>query len=634
MASVKIHRSSERKIGTWSILIPLALAAVLASCSDGPTEQDEYGEDALDLFPGLTVSNPTASATGLTVPASGGAVGAAAALGLTYVSALPGTFPDAETVWITNLANGRSATTPLVAGGFDPVGLEAETDDELEILVVYVDGSRIKYLTRVPPRKRPRVVRTIPPNGATDVVLSVTVIVVFSEPIDGATMTKQDVQLLLNGSPVDGTLELTDKGVRARFTPAEPLQETTSYSLVIATGLLDLQGDPLELEVQATFTTGSGILSLEASIHHACAVDADGALICWGENAYGSCGQGSSEGFQPPERVPTTLKFTSVAPGNVFTCGLTVEGEAYCWGWNYWGQLGDGTRTDSEDPVRVSGGHTFVSLIASSRHACGVTSNGIAYCWGAHDFFQLGPTRSLDSCDGWLCSTTPVRVGEFESLTADHLFTCGLKSDGTAYCWGADFPIGNLGSDPTMLEACALGHLCSRYPLPVSGGHRFVQLSASPGHACGLTSDGAAYCWGANTRGELGVGFTSEDRNSTPLAVVGGHTYVSIAAGGTGIVVGPRHTCALAEDGRTFCWGANSDGQLGTGGSLIMMDVPEPTEVTGSHHFEALTSGEVVSCAATSEGDLYCWGSNALGVLGHDPSTQGASSSPLLVPMP
>jgi alpha-tubulin suppressor-like RCC1 family protein len=631
MASAKIHRSGKRKIGARSILVPLAFAAVLASCSDdGPTGHDGEWDDATDLFPGLTVSNPTGAATGFTGAATGGAAGAAAALGLAYVSALPGTFSDAETITITNLASGESLTVRSVAGGFDPVAVEAGPDDKLEILVEYGDGSRIKYLTRVPVRKRPRVVRTIPANGATDVVLSVTVIVVFSEPIDGATMTTEAVKLLVDGSPVEGTLELSDNGVRARFTPAEPLQQATSYSLVITTGLLDLQGDPLELEVQATFTTGSGILSLDAENFHACAVDADGSLVCWGDNGYGICGQGSSVGFQPPKRVPTTLKFTSVALGHVFTCGLAVDGEAYCWGWNYWGQLGDGTRTDSESPVRVSGGHRFVSLTASSRHACGVTSNGIAYCWGAHDYLQLGPSRSLDSCDGWLCSTTPVRVGRFESLTAYHLFTCGLKSDGTAWCWGADFQVGNLGSDPTMLEACALGHLCSRYPVPVSGGHRFVQLSASPGHACGLTSDGAAHCWGANNAGQLGVGFTSEGRNSTPLAVLGGHSYVSIAAGGTAV---GGHTCALAEDGRTFCWGSNSDGQLGTGGPLGI-DVLEPLEVTGSHYFEALTSGGTVACAATSEGDLYCWGSNYWGELGHDPSSLLQSISPLLVPMP
>ncbi|UCC71644.1 MAG: Ig-like domain-containing protein [Gemmatimonadota bacterium] len=632
MASVSTRRLGKRKIGGWLISMALAAAAVLASCSDEPTGPG-HGDDATDLFPGLTVSEPTGAA-GFSAAASGGGARAAAAPDFAYISARPGTFSDAQTFTITNLASGESQTVSVVEGGFDPVELEAVPGDELEIVIEHTDRSTSTYFARVPSRRRPRVVRSMPPNGATEVLLSIAVMVVYSEPIDINTVTAEDVQLRVDGEPVAGTLELSEDGLRSWFTPAEPLQAATAYSLVITTGVLDRQGDPLDEEVQATFTTGSGILNVSAGHFHTCAVDAHGAAICWGWNDYGQCGRPFS-GLEPPGYVPTQLRFTSVSSGNAHTCGVTVDGEAYCWGWNYFGQLGNGTVTDSDSPVRVVGGHSFVSLTAGQAHTCGLTTDGAAYCWGRHDFLQLGPGRSELCIHGESdrpCSKTPMRVARrFESLTAGHLFTCGLLADGGALCWGGDH-VGQLGTDsPWQIETCGwYNYRCSRYPRPVSGGHTFVHLSAGQAHACGVRIDGTAYCWGRNDDGQLGAGFTSEprERQATPLAVVGGHSFVSIASS-------QWHTCALAGDGQAYCWGSNLYGQLGIGdpGGDV---VPEPVAVTGSYDFVALTtSGVAHTCAVTSEGDVYCWGVNYDGQLGHDPSSvERSSTSPLLVPLP
>ena len=96
----------------------------------------------------------------------------------------------------------------------------------------------------------------------------------------------------------------------------------------------------------------------------------------------------------------------------------------------------------------------------------------------------------------------------FTALTAGGQFTCGLSSAGAAYCWGYNF-YGQLGDGTTTNRLT---------PAAVQGGLVFTALTAGDTYACGLTSAGVAYCWGNNQYGDLGDG-TSTQR-VTPVAVV------------------------------------------------------------------------------------------------------------------
>ena len=89
----------------------------------------------------------------------------------------------------------------------------------------------------------------------------------------------------------------------------------------------------------------------------------------------------------------------------------------------------------------------------------------------------------------------------------------------------------------------------------------YVQITAGNSHTCGITSDGKAYCWGTGSTGRLGNGAT--DNQSTPVAVLPGENtdereYVQIATGG-------YHTCGLTSDGKAYCWGLGGGGMLGNG---------------------------------------------------------------------
>lgn len=136
--------------------------------------------------------------------------------------------------------------------------------------------------------------------------------------------------------------------------------------------------------------------------------------------------------------------FTSIAVGTAHTCGLVASGEAYCWGQNTSGQIGDGTSGATANrlvPTLVVGGHQFRSLAGGGGHTCGVEVGGSAYCWGANGYGQIGDGTSGVDGNASADRFTPVSVAgniTFASLVANYYHSCGISTNGVAYCWGAN----------------------------------------------------------------------------------------------------------------------------------------------------------------------------------------------------
>ncbi len=298
---------------------------------------------------------------------------------------------------------------------------------------------------------------------------------------------------------------------------------------------------------------GQAFTNLAAGSAHTCGL-AMGIAYCWGQNGEGQLGDGTTTDRAEPVAVAGGHMFSSLAGGSNSTCGLTTGGAVYCWGRNANGEAGDGTTDERHVPVAVAGGLTFTSLTKNSQHTCGLTSAGAAYCWGWNVYGQLGDGTATDR-------TTPVAVSgglAFTQLVAGTYVTCGIATDGATYCWG-EGTHGQLGNS-TSLPTCWDGYAswpCQTTPILVDGGLAFSSLVAGNGSACGLTSAGAAYCWGYNYYGQVGDGSTTDRWAPTPVA--GGHTWASLSS------CADFHVCGVTTTGAAYCWGWNMTAQLGDG---------------------------------------------------------------------
>jgi alpha-tubulin suppressor-like RCC1 family protein len=255
----------------------------------------------------------------------------------------------------------------------------------------------------------------------------------------------------------------------------------------------------------------------------------------------------------------------------------------------------------------------FTTLSAGYSHTCGLVTNGAAYCWGGNDdgtVGQPGIIQDGSSEPQTIKVRAPVPVADgltFVAVSSGHDHTCALSAVGAGYCWGAN-RVGQLG-DGTVTNTWR--------PVAAAGGLRFVVLNAGGGYTCGLTATGVAYCWGANDRGQLGDG--TMIGSPTPLPVAGGLTFTSLS-------VGFLHTCGLTPDGVAYCWGENGDGQLG---DATTIDHPTPVPVAGGLTFTALSLGFFHTCGLTPGGVAYCWGDGASGQLGNGTLTTSAIPLPV-----
>ena len=211
---------------------------------------------------------------------------------------------------------------------------------------------------------------------------------------------------------------------------------------------------------------------------------------------------------------------------------------------------------------------------------------------------------STQRCEANACVDQPI-------ISAGGMHTCAASSSGKAKCWG-DNSWGQLGFGNGPLE--------SKLPLQVAGLESDVAFLASGGtSACALQTEGKVWCWGMNVDGKLGVGNNSP-RVWYPRPVIGLPSDRIVA-----IHPGESHVCALTNRGEVYCWGDNSEGQLGDG-TFVYKAVP--TRVVGLRSPAiAIGASAFATCALTSDKRVSCWGLGAIGNGNHGPQ---ASPAPVM----
>lgn len=358
----------------------------------------------------------------------------------------------------------------------------------------------------------------------------------------------------------------------------------------------------------------------------------NGDIYCWGKGSNGQLGDGSnSNAVTSPVGVSKTIingqRWTNIAGGKNHMCAVN-SGLAACWGDNAYGQLGraSGNTTSSNRPVQVA---TFYAALTPSQIAAGAQStcaiaDNLALCWGDNSNGQLGDsTTTMRTVPAPLSggrSVAPKATAVSDALynksvtqiQVGGMFACAI-ANGAVYCWGNN-TYGQLGNNSTTQSNVPVAVFNTSGPLQ---NKTVTQIALGNEHACAI-ADGAAYCWGRNNYGQLGTGNTTN--SSVPIAV-------STSTGMSGKVVtnilngGYSHTCAVA-DGQAYCWGRNNYGQLGDNSST---DRTSPTAVNVSGVLSGkgvtqLIGGDSYTCSVAN-GRAYCWGDNSFGQLGINSST-------------
>ena len=327
-------------------------------------------------------------------------------------------------------------------------------------------------------------------------------------------------------------------------------------------------------------------------LSHGCALLANGEVWCWGNNADGQLGLGTTDDTDRPYPVAGITSAIGIDSGGNHTCAVLANSTVRCWGDNVGGQLGDNTTTDRLTPVAVAGLAGVAQVAAGGVSTCARRTNGTVACWGF-------PYAGLTEITG---------ITDAVSITSGSLHSCATLVGGSVRCWGTNAH-GQLGNGTTTDSPTT--------PVDVTGITGATTSVAGGDHSCAVIAGGAVRCWGRNTDGQLGNGTTTS--SNVPVPVTGLTGAVDVTAGTLPLpIFGTGHSCALLGDGSARCWGDNAAAQLGDNTTT---DRLTPVPVSGLAYGTSLDVGGWVTCAVATPGAVTCWGADQEGMLGDGPGT-------------
>jgi uncharacterized repeat protein (TIGR01451 family) len=302
-----------------------------------------------------------------------------------------------------------------------------------------------------------------------------------------------------------------------------------------------------------------GVALIASGRYHTCAVQNNAGVAdqvrCWGRNRSGQLGDGTTtDRYVPTAVAGLTEEILAIQTKEAHTCVITASRRVKCWGENAYGQLGDGSTQNRLAPVEVAlpPAVTVAAIAVGAAHSCALTPDGVVYCWGSNSAGELGNGSSQGQ-------VLPVAVQNLRApatqLTAGESFTCAALGRQGVDCWG-DNRAGQLGSGSTGGQSLTL--------LPVRNveNQEIVSLSAGHTHTCAVAVSGAVFCWG---NGELGTDGVAPSNGAVAVLGLPGPA-VEVKAGAAHTCVRLGGDDPLRND-KLYCWGGNEYGQVGDGGT-------------------------------------------------------------------
>ena len=267
---------------------------------------------------------------------------------------------------------------------------------------------------------------------------------------------------------------------------------------------------------------------------------------------------------------------------------------------------------------------TARAIEAGDNHTCAILDNESVKCWGANASGQLGLGDTInrgDNSSDMGDSLLAVNLGAGRTATAiagGYAHTCAILDNESVKCWGSNSS-GQLGLGDTDSRGDSSSDMGDNLTtVDLGSGRTAKAISTGDSHTCAILDNEKVKCWGANTYGQLGQG-DDNNRGDVPGEMGGNLTTVDLGSGrtATSITTGAGHTCALLDDDSVKCWGRGLVGQLGDGKASHLDSPPNLSIKLGTGRTaKAIAAGNFHTCAILDNSSIKCWGKNDSGQLG------------------
>lgn len=352
----------------------------------------------------------------------------------------------------------------------------------------------------------------------------------------------------------------------------------------------------------------SGLKMIGAGGEHNCTIkNVDGKLWCWGNNENGQLGNNSIKIAASSPRSISSDPWQTIVTGDQHSCGLDETGTLNCWGKNDSGQVGNGTTFIQQTPAAISANTDWNNVSLGTNHSCAIKDDKSLWCWGSNTSFQLGHSPTNSRKPSLLSKTNEGETNDDESIeneawratSSGNSHTCAIKDDASLWCWGGNTK-GQIGQGNTTAFYSE--------PTELDRDSKWLRISASGDHNCAIKDDNSLWCWGGNLTGQVGNGSTENVLRPSLIA--------ETTSRWNKISLGTDHSCGIKVDNSLWCWGDNSRSQLGDNST----DPSRIPKLIYSAGVSDISLGNQFSCGIKSDDNsIWCWGRNELNQLGHTP---------------
>ena len=424
-----------------------------------------------------------------------------------------------------------------------------------------------------------------------------------------------------------------------------------------------LDEDNLKAWSEIVHPQGKEWMRVAVGEQHACAIDEQLDLFCFGRDDRGQLGDGGDNvASKEPVLVDSTQKWIDAFVSTNRTCALDTERALWCWGDNDQGIFNEGGASTLTTPLLVETfGKRVLEADIASAFMCYLNSLDEIICQrrgissAASNAFQNLTTE--DSPVGW--SSVRVQYG----------VACALSTRGKAYCVGSN-QHAMVGATDNMGKVLATrGSVYALSPLDVSG--TVTRMDIGPEHGC-LTTGDDVRCWGDSTFGRLGngaVGLSGADgleqivsdgitidppKEVESLALSDEYGCVivgdgiqcfgvnislrlgmpnpptsyaakpspaapapsGVTAAPSTLYLGPTHACVRQDrtipesSSNVYCWGDNTSCELGKKSEDGKCNMFSAEPMVLDRRWESLSLGTGFTCGIDEADDVYCWGNN------------------------